>query len=45
MCIYIGVKKLGHLNAKKKIEKSGYSYTFFLKKGFIIYLAVLKRGL
>ena len=42
MCIYIGVRKFGSFQC----QKSGHSYSlfFFLKRGFIIYLAALKGG-
>ena len=42
MCISMDVRKFGPF----QFQNSGHSYTFFFKKrGFIIYLGALKRGL
>ena len=41
MGIYMGVRKFGQSNAKT--QKTGHSYTFFIKNGGL-YLAALKKG-
>ena len=45
MCIYMGAKKTGPFKCPKNEKILGiHTLSFFLKKGFIIYLALLKKG-
>ena len=44
MCIYMRVKKTGPFKCQKREKNLGIYILSFKKRGFIIYLAVLKKG-
>ena len=45
MCIYMGVKKTGPFKCQKNEKILGiHILSFFKKRGFIIYLALVKMG-